>query len=216
MSDRVVLSVGTKKGLFVFTADAKRNDWKLQGPFIKGWSVYHAVVDARNTPQIYVASSTEAFATNVLRADLSKMKFEGAKKPPVPPKLTAKQAKASKQWGIPTAPRTWHVEPGRKNEKGVLYAGVAPAGLYRTEDGGKSWEPFESLNNHPTRKNWMPGYGGMGLHTIQLDPNNEKRMYVGISAAGAFRTDDGGKSWKPINNAVAKFVGAPKDSQVGT
>ena len=113
-------------------------------------------------------------------------------------------------------PRIWHIEPGPAGEKKVLYAGTAPAGLFRSTDGGRTWRGVKGLNEHPTRKFWTPGAGGMCLHSIQIDPADSRRMFVGISAAGCFRTDDGGRSWTPINRAVAKYIGAPKDSQVGT
>lgn len=216
MADRVVVCIGTKRGLFVAESSAKRRDWKLRGPFLEGWHVYHATVDARRSPRIHAAAVSDVFGTTVMSGDLKSAKFTGAKKPPVPPKPLPQHEKFYKQWGISRAQRVWHVEPGRKGEKGVLYAGTAPAGLFRTEDDGKTWEPVESLNNHPTRKKWMPGAGGMAAHSIQLDPADGKRMYVGISACGAWRSDDGGKSWTSINKAVAKYPGAPKQTDVGT
>jgi photosystem II stability/assembly factor-like uncharacterized protein len=112
--------------------------------------------------------------------------------------------------------RIWLIEPGPAREKKVLYAGTAPAGLFRSEDRGVSWEPVESINRHRTRKDWAPGAGGQSLHSIQVDPTDPDRMYVAISAAGSFRTDDGGKRWKPINTSVAKYVGAPEETTVGT
>ncbi len=122
----------------------------------------------------------------------------------------------AKQWQISTTPRVWVLTPGGAKEKKVLYAGTAPAGLFRSEDSGKSWQPIESLNNHSTRKHWFPGAGGMSLHSLQVDPHDCKRLYVAISAAGAFRSDDAGESWKPINSSVAEYVGAPEQSDVGT
>lgn len=108
------------------------------------------------------------------------------------------------------------IAPGPAKRKRVLYAGTAPAGLFRSEDSGKTWQPIEALNAHPTRPNWNPGAGGLSLHSIALDPTDERRMWVGISAAGAFRTTDGGESWEPINTGVARYVGAPEGGEVGT
>jgi hypothetical protein len=216
MSDKVILSVGTKRGLFVLESDAKRDRWKLRGPYLKGWDVYHATVDARQSPRLLAAASSVVFATTVFNGDLAGKKFTGAKRPPAPPKLPSKAVKTARKYGIPTAPRVWHVEPGRATEKRVLYAGTAPAALFRSEDDGRTWSEVSGLTNHPTRKDWQPGFGGMCLHSIQCDPLDPQRMYVAISAAGAFRTDDGGLHWKPINRAVAKFVGAPKGGKVGT
>lgn len=213
---KVVLCVGTKKGLFVFKSDKARSRWQMSGPLLKGWAVYHATVDTRGTPTVHAAVCQETYATTTMRGDLKKLKFVGAKKQPIPPKLTSKQINESKKWGITHTQRVWHIEPGRPSEKNVLYAGTAPAGLFRSEDGGKTWDEVKGLTNHPTRKYWQPGFGGMCLHSIQLDPLNVNRMYVAISSAGAFRTEDGGKTWSSINKAVAKYVGAPKNKEVGT
>src|SRR5687767_14609037 len=141
MADRVVVCVGTKKGLFLFESNAKRRDWKLRGPFLEGWSVYHACVDTRRGAKVHVAGNSDVFATNTFSADLKSEKFVAAKKGPVPPKPHPKHEKIYKMYGIARAPRTWHIEPGRAGEKGVLYAGTAPAGLFRTENDGKTWEP---------------------------------------------------------------------------
>lgn len=216
MVSRVVVCVGTRKGLFLFKSTLKRDKWTMSGPFLKGWEINHAVLDVRNTPKLHAAASSEVFAVTTMTGDLSRAKFQGSKKPPVPPKLTSKQLKIAKKFGLSTTQRIWHIEPGRQDEKNVLYAGTAPAALFRSEDNGKSWHEVKGLTNHPTRKNWSSGAGGMCLHSIQLDPFNPQRMYVAISAAGAFRTDNGGKTWKPINKAVARFKGAPKDPSVGT
>lgn len=216
MADRVVLCVGTKRGLFLFESGARRDSWKSSGPHLKGWSIYHATVDTRKGGRLHAAASSDVFGTSTFSADLKAKKFAGAKKPPVPPKLPAKGLKFAKKYSIPVNPRVWHIEPSRRSEPGVLYAGTAPAGLFRTDDHGKTWRGVDSLNNHPTRKDWMPGAGGMCLHSIQVDPVNPDRMWIAISAAGAFRTDDRAKTWKPINKAVAKYIGAPKEGEAGT
>jgi hypothetical protein len=216
MPDRVVVSVGTKRGLFVFESDANRERWTLRGPLLKGWQIYHAVVDTRGTPRLHAAASSVVFATTTFGGGLTDAKLTGAKKPPVPPKLLPSHTKTSRKYGIPMEPRVWHIEPGRPSEKKVLYAGTAPAALFRSENDGKTWEEVKSLTRHPSRKDWQPGFGGMCLHSIQLDPQDSRRMYVAISSAGAFRTDDGLRTWKPINKEVARFVGAPKNASVGT
>ena len=216
MSDRVVLSVGTKRGLFVLESDSKRSSWKMTGPHLKGWAIYHATVDTRKGARIHAAASSDVFGTNTFSGDLKSKKFAGAKKPPVPPKLPAKGLKFAKKYSIPILPRVWHIEPARRHEPGVLYAGTAPAGLFRSEDSGKSWAPIDSINNHPTKKDWMPGAGGMCLHSIQVDPVNPDRMWIGISAAGSVRTDDGRKTWKPLNRGVKSFTGAVMGSETGT
>lgn len=212
----VALCVGTKRGLFVFESGDKRDSWKASGPHLKGWGIYHATVDARKGAKIHAAASSDVFGHNTFSADLKAKKFAGSKKPPVPPKLPAHAAKFAKKYGIPVTPRVWHIEPSRRSEPGVLFAGTAPAGLFRSEDSGKTWRGIDSINNHPSRKKWMPGAGGMCLHSIQVDPVNPDRMWIAISAAGAFRTDDGTRTWKPVNKAVAKYIGAPKEGETST
>jgi len=216
MADRVVVSVGTKRGLFLLESSAKRDRWTTSGPYLKGWPIFHATVDARGGARIHAAASNEVFGMNTFAADLRGRKFVGAKRAPVPPKLPPPAIKFARKYGISVTPRVWHIEPARPSERGVLYAGTAPAGLFRSDDHGRTWEEIKSLTNHPSRKHWMPGAGGMCLHSIQLDPFNSKRMWIAISAAGAFRTEDGGKSWKSINKAVAKYIGAPKKGEAST
>lgn len=211
-----MVSVGTRRGLFVLESSAARDRWALRGPYLKGWQVFHAVVDTRSAPKLHAAANSEVYGATVFSGDVGGKKLEGAKKPPKPPKPPPKSMKFIKKWGISTVQRVWHIEPGRASEKRVLYAGTAPAALFRSEDEGKTWKEVVSLTKHPSRKDWMPGAGGMCLHTIQLDPHDAKRMWVAISAAGAFRTDDGCRTWKSVNKCVAKFAGAPKDPEVGT
>jgi hypothetical protein len=150
-----------------------------------------------------------------MMGDIAGKKFIGSKNPPVPPKMPAKATEFADKYGIPKAERVWHVAPGLPKEKKVLYCGTAPAGLFRSEDSGQSWQPVAGMNDHSTRELWGPGAGGLALHSIEHDPHKPGRMYVGISAAGVFRSDDGEK-WDPINKGIALFEGAPKDAGVGT
>ncbi len=217
MGDRVVVLAGTKRGLFVLESDRKRASWRLGGPHLKGWQVYHAVVDARGTPRVHAAVLSGTFSVTTASGDLASMKLDAAKKPPIPPKLLPGQLKFIRKFKLPSEPRIWHVEPGRAGEKGVLYAGTAPAALFRSEDDGKTWAEVKGLSKHPSRKTWTPGAGGLCLHSIQLDPRDKKRMYVGISSAGVFRSDDDGKSWKPANRGITSFEGKLiGDGGVGT
>jgi len=216
MAKKVILSVGTKRGLFLLEAGTGRTRWKITGPLLKGWSVPYAVMDTRGAPRLHAAASSFTFGTTTLSADLRKQKFEPATAPPAFPKLNPKAAKFVKQYGLDASNRIWNITPGPAKDKKVMYAGTAPAGLFRSEDRGQSWEPVPGLNQHRTRKDWSPGAGGQCVHSIQVDPHDANRMWVAISAAGAFRTDDGGAKWKPINTAVASYVGAPKESDVGT
>jgi hypothetical protein len=216
MAKQVVVSVGTKRGLFLLRSNGGRKRWSIDGPLLKGWTVNYAMVDTRGKPRIHAAAQSFTFASNTLSGDIAGKKFEPATTPPAFPKLNAKAAEFVEKYGLDKADRLWVIAPGHEKEKKVLWAGTAPAGLFRSEDSGKSWAPVDGLNDHPTRADWSPGAGGQCLHSIQVDSADPKQMYVAISAAGSFRTDDGGANWKPINTCVAQYVGAPKESDVGT
>ena len=216
MAKRVILSVGTKRGLFLLESTSGRKRWKVTGPLLKGWEVPYAVIDTRGAPRLHAAASSYTFGATTLSADLKRHKFEPAKQPPAFPKLNPAAAKFAKQYGLDASHKIWNITPGPAKQRKVLYAGTAPAGLFRSEDRGQSWEPVEGINKHKTRKDWQPGAGGQCLHSIQVDPHDARRMWVAISAAGAFRTDDGGDTWTPINSCVASYVGAPEQSEVFT
>lgn len=216
MADRVVVCAGTRKGLFLFESDRSRSRWKVRGPLLKGWQVYHAVVDVRSKPRLYAAAANDAFGTTVFHGGLSGADLKGADRPPVPPKLLPPQRKFFKEFGIATTPRVWHVEPGHPSEPDILYAGTAPAGLFRSGDRGRTWEEVRGLTRHPTRPHWTPGAGGLCLHSIQIDPADCRRLYVAISSAGAFRTEDGGRTWRVINDGLARLPGVPKESAAGS
>jgi photosystem II stability/assembly factor-like uncharacterized protein len=216
MADKLILCVGTKRGLFLLESSKRRARWTVKGPFMKGWTIHHAMIDTRGTPRLHVAAENFAFAGNAFSGGLSGENLAPSKTPPAAPELNPKAKKFAKEYGLDQTKRIWLIEPGPAKEKKVLYAGTAPAGLFRSEDGGKSWAPIDGINRHRTRKDWNPGAGGQSLHSIQIDPHDSDRMWVAISAAGSFRTDDGGKRWKPINTSVKKYVGAPEETSVGT
>jgi photosystem II stability/assembly factor-like uncharacterized protein len=182
--------VGTRKGLFVLHGDEGGREWRLEGPLLPGWSIFHAVVDPRDGT-LYAATNSELYGGTVHRSADRGATWE-----------------RSESLGLPeesdlTLERTWHVEPGRAGEDGRLWLGAAPGALFRTDDGGVSWQAVESLIGHETRDTWNPGAGGMCCHSIQLDPDEPSRLYVGISAAGVFRSEDGGESWTPANQGTA-------------
>ena len=212
MPDKVILSVGTKRGLFLLESNRGRARWKITGPHLKGWAIEHAVIDTRSTPRLHVAASSNTYGSAVLSGDIAGRKLKPATTPPVAPDLNPKAKKFSTQYGLDMSKKVWFISPGPTTQKKVLYAGTAPAGLFRSGDSGKTWEPVDGLNKHSTRKDWSPGAGGQCCHSIQVDPHDPQRMYVAISAAGCFRTDDGGRRWKPINSQVAGYMGAPKES----
>ena len=217
MPKKVVLSVGTKRGLFLAESSTGRKKWSVRGPYLKGWSVPYAFVDTRSAaPRIHASASHYTFGSNTFSSAFSGKKFTPAEKPIEYPELNPKSKKFVDEWGLPDPKSVWIIAPGPAKQKSVLYAGTSPAGLFKSTDRGKSWAPVKALNEHESKKDWSPGAGGQALHSFQIDPDDPKRMWAAISAAGAFRTDDGGESWKPINQAVAEYVGAPKESLVGT
>lgn len=191
---KTIVLVGTKKGLFLFTS-SDRQRWELHGPFQNGREVNHAIYDGRSG-RIYATSNDAWFGCEVVwSADLGQSWSQAKQNPSF-----------NEQSGLKLE-RIWHLEPGRANEPQVLYAGVAPAALFRSEDGGQTWNEVSSLTSHPSRPKWHPGAGGLCLHSIVVDQTNNNRMFVGISAVGVFRTEDGGATWTTANQGTrAEFL----------
>lgn len=191
---RVVLMVGTTKAAFLFTSDLSRRKWQLHGPYLTGdSSTFHMAYDARDDC-ILAGVNRVVWGPEVQRTyDLGDTWSASRKEP----RFTA--------GGGDTVKRVWHLEPGRSWEPGVLYAGVEPAALFKSEDNGETWQEMKTLTAHPSRSQWTPGNGGLCLHSIVLDPQQRGRMYVGISSVGVFRTDDSGESWRTMNRGVHAF-----------
>lgn len=186
----VQILAGTRKGLFLLRADDARRDWTLEGPMLEGWEVFHAAQDPRDGT-LFAAANNFVYGATVQRSKDGGRTWERSEGLGLP-----------EETGL-TLEKTWHVEPGRDSEPGVLWLGGAPGVLFRTEDSGESWQVVQSLLEDPTRERWQPGFGGMCTHSIQIDPADPGRMYVGISAAGVFRSEDGGESWTPANSGTA-------------
>jgi hypothetical protein len=232
---RVRVLVGTHKGAFILTSDGKRKDWEVSGPFFAGWEIYHMKGSTVNTDCIYASQTSSWFGQVIQRSDDGGKTWAipgGGQVPapgPEPPKASNKfvydvSAETGKpltthQWYDGTQhpwefKRVWHMEPSL-TEADTVYAGVEDAALFRSTDGGASWHEFAGLRGHGTGPHWQPGAGGMCLHTVILDPSDPDRIYIAISAAGAFRTDDGGKNWKPINKGLySQYIPDPK-AEVG-
>jgi hypothetical protein len=216
--------VGTKKGAFVITSDAGRKKWSVSGPHFGGWEIYHLKGSLVNPDRIFASQSSGWFGQVISRSDDGGQtwttpgsnpedlktpegwpkgesnKFVYDTEPPAGKPLTTHQWYDGTQhpWEFK---RVWHLEPSL-TDPDTVYAGVEDAALFRSTDGGKTWQELAGLRGHGTGPKWSPGAGGMGLHTIVFDPANPKRIYVAISAAGNFRTDDGGATWKAINRGL--------------
>ena len=193
--------VGTRKGAFVLTADGKRKSWDVSGPHFAGWEMYHVKGSPADPNRIYASQSSGWFGQQVQRSNDGGKTWE-----PVGNKFVYEGVPGTHLWydGTPHPwefKRVWHFEPSL-DDPDTVYAGVEDAAIFKSTDGGQNWNELSGLRGHDTGSKWQPGAGGMCLHTILLDPTNPKRMYIAISAAGAFRTDDGGATWKPINHGL--------------
>jgi photosystem II stability/assembly factor-like uncharacterized protein len=231
---KVRVLVGTKKGAFILSSDGKRQNWEVSGPHFAGWEIYHMKGSPADPNRIYVSQTSGWFGQIIQRSD------DGGKTWTTPgggletgpdgfPKGqsnkfvydTSNKGKplTTHQWYDGTQhpwefKRVWHLEPSLKDPD-TVYAGVEDAALFQSKDGGHSWQELPGLRGHGTGPKWQPGAGGMCLHTIILDPKNPGRIYIAISAAGAFRTDDGGGTWKPINRGLhSQFIPDPR-AEVG-
>jgi photosystem II stability/assembly factor-like uncharacterized protein len=210
----VRLLVGTRKGAFVLFSDEKRERWDVSGPHFAGWEIYHVKGSPADPNRIYASQTSGWFGQVVQRSDDggktwstagNEFKYDG-----VP---------GTHQWydGTPHPwefARVWHFEPSL-TDPDTVYAGVEDAALFKSTDGGATWSELSGLRKHGTGSTWQPGAGGMCLHTIILDPSNAQRMYVAISAAGAFRSDDAGATWKPINKGLRSQYIPDEDAEVG-
>jgi photosystem II stability/assembly factor-like uncharacterized protein len=197
-SEDVLLMVGTMKGAFILRSDKSRKKWTVEGPHLRGTAVYAMMHDGRAGRKRTFAAANNTFFGSTLRAsdDFGKTWSEPERHPI---KFPEDSGRALAQ--------IWQIIPGRKSEPNVLYCGVEPAALFKSTDKGDSWEADRGLMYHEHQPKWQPGAGGLCLHTIILDPDNPKRMLIAISAAGVYRTDDGGKTWQARNKGVrAEFL----------
>jgi photosystem II stability/assembly factor-like uncharacterized protein len=215
--------VGTRKGAFILTSDEKRQRWSVDGPHFAGWEIYHVQGSPVDPNRIYASQTSSWFGQIIQRSDDGgKTWFQPGSVGEEPQESGMPQGESNKfvydtseetgkpltthQWYDGTQhpwefARVWHLEPD-PNDVDTCYAGVEDAGLFKTTDGGTTWHELAGLRGHESGPNWAPGAGGMCLHTIVLDPDNPKRIFCAISAAGTFRTDDGGETWQPINQGL--------------
>jgi hypothetical protein len=222
---RVRVLAGTRKGAFILTSDEKRQKWDVQGPHFAGWEIYHLKGSPADPDRIYASQTSGWFGQIIQRSD------DGGKtwhQPGTPPGESTKGPDGmpkgeSNKFVYDTSPETgkpltthqhydgtqkpwefkrvWHLEPSL-SDPNTVYAGIEDAAIFRSTDGGQNWKELSGLRGHGTGPKWQPGAGGMCLHTILLDPKNDKRIFVAISSAGAFRSDDGGQTWKVITKGL--------------
>jgi photosystem II stability/assembly factor-like uncharacterized protein len=230
---KVRLLVGTHKGAFILTADGKREKWDVSGPHFAGFELYHLKGSPVDPNRIYASQTSGWFGQIIQRSDDGGKTWHqpgtpaGEPAPPGPPKSESNKFAydadaaplTTHQWYDGTQhpwefKRVWHLEPSL-TDPDTVYAGVEDAAIFRSTDGGQNWRELPALRGHGTGPKWQPGAGGMCLHTIILDASDPQRIYIAISAAGAFRTDDGGNTWKPINRGLRSQYIPDQDAEVG-
>src|SRR5919201_240025 len=195
---KVRVLVGTRKGAFVMTADGKRDRWNISGPHFAGWEIYHLKASPVNPDRIYASQSSGWFGQVLQRSDDGGETWQ-----PVGNQFQYDGDAGTHKWYDGSQhpwefARVCHLEPS-PSEPDTVYAGVEDAALFRTADGGQTWHELPGLRTHESGHLWQPGAGGMCLHTILLDPSTPGRIFIAISAAGTFRSDDDGKTWRPMN-----------------
>lgn len=206
--------VGTRKGAFIVTSDGTRDRWDITGPLFAGWELFHLQGSAADPNRLYASQSSGWFGQQIQRSSDGGGRWE-----PVGNKFAYEGASGTHQWydGTPHPwefKRVWHLEPS-PTDPDTVYAGVEDAGLFRSTDGGQTWKEFPELRGVKGHL-WQPGAGGMGLHTIVLDPSRPERIFVAISAAGVFRSDDAGATWRPMNRGLRSPYELPDpDAEVG-
>jgi photosystem II stability/assembly factor-like uncharacterized protein len=197
----VRLLAGTRKGAFILTADGKRDRWDISGPHFAGWEIYHLKGSPADPDRLYASQNSSWFGQVIQRSDDGGATWEA-----VGNEFLYDGVPGTHQWydGTPHPwefKRVWHLEPSHADPDDV-WAGVEDAALFRSTDGGRTWRELAGLRGHGSGSRWAPGAGGMCLHTILLDPVDPGRAFIAISAAGAFRTDDAGQSWRAINRGL--------------
>lgn len=211
---QVRVLVGTRKGAFILTADGTRDQWTVNGPHFGGWEIYHVKGSPVDPARLYASQSTSWFGQVVQRSDDG-----GGTWQPVGNTFTYDGVPGTHQWydGTPHPwefARVWHLEPSL-TDPDTIYAGVEDAGLFRSTDGGREWRELSGLRRHDSGSSWQPGAGGMCLHTILLDPTDPARIFIAISAAGVFRSEDAGTTWQPVNRGLRSEGIPDPNAEVG-
>ncbi len=211
---KIRVLVGTRKGAFVLTSDAKREGWDIDGPHFGGLEIFHLKGSPADLNRLYASQASDWFGQVIHRSN------DGGKTwGPVGNKFVYEGVPGTHQWydGTPHPwefKRVWHLEPSL-TDPDTVYAGVEDAALFRSTDGGQTWQELAGLRGHGTGPRWQPGAGGLCLHTILLDPSGPERIFIAISAAGVFRTDNAGKTWHPINRGLKSEHLPDPNAEVG-
>jgi photosystem II stability/assembly factor-like uncharacterized protein len=211
---RVRLLVGTRKGAFVLTADGRRERWEVSGPHFGGWEIFHVKGSPVDLDRLYASQTSDWFGQVIQRSDDG-----GRTWAPVGNDFSYDGVPGTHQSydGTPHPwefRRVWHLEPSL-SDAGTVYAGVEDAALFRSTDGGQTWQEIAGLRGHGSGPQWQPGAGGLCLHTILLDPTDPRRIFIAISAAGAFRTEDAGETWRPINHGLTSDFLPDPGAEIG-
>jgi photosystem II stability/assembly factor-like uncharacterized protein len=206
--------VGTRKGAFILSSDAKRERWDISGPHFGGWEIYHLKGSPADPYRLYVSQGNSWFGQLIQRSSDGGRTWEA-----VGNKFAYEGAIGMHKWYDGTQrpwkfTRVWHLEPSL-SDPDTVYAGVEDAALFRSSDGAQTWQELPALRGHESGPSWQPGAGGMCLHTILLDPGDPRRIFIAISAAGVFRSDDAGKSWRPMNRGLKSPQIPDPDAEVG-
>lgn len=204
MVGQVWILVGTNKGAFFYRSDASRRNWTLTGPHLAGWEVYSLLGDSRHGNRIYAGTSHFVYGPSIRVSDDGGATWTEIENSP----------RCAPESGF-ALKRIWQIVPGHASQPETLYAGVEEAGLFVSRDGGQSWEEVAALTQHPSRPGWFPGNGGLCLHTILIDPADPRRIWVGISAVGVFRTEDGGSSWHLCNRGLPPVPTGEGNPEIG-
>src|SRR5271169_6788812 len=233
---KVRVLVGTRKGAFILEADGKRDKWEVSDPHFAGWELYHVKGSPADPNRLYASQTSGWFGQIIQRSDDGGKTWHQPGAPPGEPPTPGPPKAESNKFAYDTSAETgkpltthqfydgtqhpwefkrvWHVEPSL-TDPDTVYAGVEDAALFRSSDGGQSWKELSGLRGHGTGPRWQPGAGGMCLHTVILDPSDAGKIYIAISAAGAFRSDDSGKTWKPINQGLRSQYIPDPTAEVG-
>ena len=221
---KVHLFVGTRKGGLIYSSDLNREKWKAGDLHFKAWNVMHLTADPRSG-RLHAATVHDVFGPSTHYSDDWGETWVQAEKAPVlerpsksgRPAGTVEDAMNPESYeGKPEkVNKVWHIQPGLASQPGVLYAGIQPAALFKSEDNGVTWEINEGFYDHPHRGKFFPGAGGLAMHTIIPHPTDPQQMWVAVSTGGCYYTDDGGESWNPRNKNVRVDFGGESYPEYG-